>query len=68
MRGDNGESILHHAAAGGNIDGITFAIRNGVDVNDVDQDGATPLSYAIVCDNVDTLEYLLSNGALLDTR
>jgi len=68
LRGDNGESILHHAAAGGNIDGITFAIRNGVDVNDVDQDGATPLSYAIVCDNVDTLEYLLSNGALLDTR
>jgi len=68
VRGDNGESILHHAAAGGNIDGITFAIRNGVDVNDADNDGATPLSYAIVCDNVDTLEYLLSNGAVLDTR
>jgi len=68
IRGDNGESILHHAAAGGNMEGITFAIRNGVDVNDVDNDGATPLSYAIVCDNVDTLEYLLSNGAELDTR
>jgi len=68
IRGDNGESILHHAAAGGNVDGITFAIRNGVDVNDADNDGATPLSYAIVCDNVDTLEYLLSNGANLDTK
>lgn len=68
VRGDNGESILHHAAAGGNLDGITFAIRNGVEVNDVDNDGATPLSYAIVCDNVDTLEYLLSNGATLNTK
>lgn len=68
VRGDNGESILHHAAAGGNMDGITFSIRNGVDVNDADSDGATPLSYAIVCDNVDTLEYLLSNGATLNTK
>ena len=46
-RGDMGESILHHAAAGGNVNGINSAIRHGSNVNDRDLEGATPLAYAL---------------------
>ena len=67
-RGDMGESILHHAAAGGNVNGINFAIRHGINVNDCDIEGATPLAYAALCDNIQPLEYLLSNGADINAK
>jgi len=67
-RGDMGESILHHAAAGGNLNGINFAIRHGIDVNDRDLEGATPLAYAALCDDIEPLEYLLSNGANINAK
>ena len=63
-----GESILHHAAAGGNLHGINFAIRHGIDVNDCDLEGATPLAYAALCDDIEPLEYLLSNGANINAK
>ena len=62
-RDDNGASILHYAAAAGNINGINFAIRHCLDVNDRDHTGATPLFDAVQCYNFAPLESLLSNGA-----
>lgn len=54
---------LATAACHGNEQGIAAALRDGADVNGQGHDGATPLLWALSCDNVRGIEALLKAGA-----
>lgn len=44
---DDGENLLHLAASSGCLTGLRFALNNGVDVNDADAHGNTPVMSAV---------------------
>ena len=58
-------SGLHLAAARGREDILRVLIDFGADVTAVDRQGNTPLHY---CGHVETINYLLENGADLNAR
>ena len=70
----HGESLLHYAAAGKDIDVVQFLISRGLDVNAVTNNGWTPLVCALmptsdreVSDTAKIANLLLQHGALAET-
>lgn len=71
----HGESVLHYAAAGGNVDVVKFLVGRGLDVNAISNNGWTPLLCALmpvrgrggVSRAVDIANFLLQNSAVVDT-
>jgi ankyrin repeat protein len=53
----------HLAARSGDRSTMESALQSGIDVNQADGHGMTPLSYAAGTSNVATVEYLLGKGA-----
>lgn len=47
LRNEKGETLLHQAAWGKNLDVMRFLIQHGAGVNDVTKDGRTPLLFAL---------------------
>jgi ankyrin repeat protein len=49
--GHDGESPLHYAAYYANLGLVEFLVEQGADLERVDDRGATPLRYALICGN-----------------
>ncbi|KAL8714062.1 MAG: hypothetical protein Q9225_006637 [Loekoesia sp. 1 TL-2023] len=65
----NGTTLLHLAAATGNLRLIRLLIQEGGDVNAQDEDGETPLHWAMTREgNYEVARLLIQNGADLANR
>lgn len=63
LTNDNGETCLHVAAALGKPNEIQKLLRHGVDVNDVDRKGDTPLHVAVAENRIKSIEALFDGAA-----
>ena len=65
LRTLTGRNLLHAAVEGGNVSIMetVLSLDIPVTVNSVDKDGHTSLMIAATSNNLETLEFLLSNGA-----
>ena len=61
QKGDDEVAPLHYAAQYGNVDFMLWLIGLGADVNILDEDGWSPLMYAVANQNTDAVELLLQN-------
>ena len=57
-----------HYSAYKNIDTCKFFIDLGISVNEKDKDGETPIYYACEENNIETAEFLLNNGAIINIK
>ena len=64
LKDNNGLSLLHFAAKGGNTSIINELLSLGLDVHLKDVYGVTPLTSAIENSNSDAVKFLISKGAL----
>ena len=62
-RGPFRKSLMHYAAMGDGTELIGYLLRNGVAVDDRDQNKRTPLSHAAEYGALNTVKILLKNGA-----
>jgi len=67
---EQGESVpekqiynFHQAAERGDIDQIKLFISKGVDINVKDEEGITPLSFAVEAGKIEVIKYLIDHGA-----
>jgi ankyrin repeat protein len=58
-----GQSALKVAAAHGYVDVIELLLKRGANINIVDEDGSTPLMYALLHENNNAVKILVANGA-----
>ena len=58
-----GKEPIYHLAMGDNISEIQSRLNAGADINEKNSDGETALHYAIKYGNINTINYLLENGA-----
>lgn len=63
----NGETCLHVAAALGKPNEIQKLLRHGVDINDVDRKGDTPLHVAVAENRIKSIEALFDGVAKVAT-
>ena len=63
-----GETLLHKAAARGQLGFANVIVANGANVNAKDQFNETPLHEAAAKGKLDVVKMLLSNGAKLNAR
>jgi len=63
-----GWTVIHEAAAGGNVGIVGLLISGGAGVNTRDQNGSTPLHEASARGNREVVALLLDNGALINAR
>ena len=62
----SGSSLLHEAVKCCNGKAVVFLCEKGVDVNLANQDGATPIFFALTPEKNILFNYLISKGARLD--
>ncbi len=60
------KELLHHAVLESRIDAVSFFILNGSDINHVDEEGKTPLIYAIEKNDEQLTRLLLSFSPSLE--
>ncbi len=60
-----GQSLLHHAAHGGDLEIIESLLQRGLEVNRADDSGRTPLHYAIMKTHLRAVRLLLDHGAAI---
>lgn len=65
-RNANGQSLLHHAAHGGDLGVLESLLGAGLAVNRADRDGRTPLHFAVTKTHRDAARLLLERGATID--
>ncbi|XP_018916518.2 acyl-CoA-binding domain-containing protein 6 [Bemisia tabaci] len=66
---ESGLAMLHWAADRGNLPIVELLVSLlGADINLKDCDGQTPLHYAVSCDHLDIVKFLLANGAKPNLR
>ena len=63
---DSGNTILHYASKGNNINIVKTLFRYNCDPNIRNNDNQTPLHLASINDNIDICKILIENGALFD--
>ncbi|KAJ2980596.1 hypothetical protein NQ176_g2547 [Zarea fungicola] len=63
-----GQSFIHHAAAKGHTADLKAWLRNGVDIDILDDDGHCPLHFAAGWNRPDCVKLLLSYGCRTDIR
>lgn len=56
-----GWSSMHYAASGGSLDAIRYLITKGLNINELNETGRTPLFF--VGNNREVREFMISNGA-----
>ncbi|XP_067943351.1 putative ankyrin repeat protein RF_0381 [Watersipora subatra] len=62
-KNSSGYSSLHLAVQNGQQEMVSYLLRSGADVNDLDDDNHTPLYWAVVQSNPDMLSELIRAGA-----
>ncbi|KPM44161.1 hypothetical protein AK830_g2367 [Neonectria ditissima] len=62
------DTPLHRAARFGNLDALKLFIRNGADVDALDNNQSTPLIVASLENQLDIVRELLANGAMVECR
>ena len=60
---EDGWSLLHHAAAFGQVEVVTLLSEKGCLVDPVDNEGRTPLHYAATNGDIDTIRLLAAMGS-----
>lgn len=60
---EEGQCLLHHYAAEGNLDGIEVFVAVGADINKQDNFGMTPLHYAAFNGRLPAVRALFNAGA-----
>lgn len=68
IKDEDGQSLIHVAAANGNLHAARQLSSAGIDVNSVDSDGNTPLHYAAEYQNVSMADILLNAGGKLSIK
>lgn len=63
IKNSEGKLFIHIAASGGSIGSIKIAIDHGLSINARDNNRQTPLYDAIYNNKINTVIYLLANGA-----
>ena len=63
-----GESSIHDAANGGNIEAAKQHLAAGTDVNAKDEEGLTPLHFAAYCGQKEVAELLIAKGADVNAK
>lgn len=59
---DDGQSTLHRACRGGNLDVAKLLVNNGADINLRDFNEMTPFLYACASQNLELVKFLASSG------
>lgn len=54
--------MLHYAADKGNVEMVQLLLDNGADVNILDGDKQSPLTYALICEHMEVIKMLLEHG------
>ncbi len=62
-RNNDGQSLLHHAAHGGDVTILSTLLEAGLDVRQADRNGRTPLHFAAMKLQKDAAALLLAHGA-----
>jgi len=65
---ENGETPLHSAASGGQLEVVKFLISQGADINLKQNSGATALHFACFGGHRDVVEWLIDNGADVNSK
>ncbi|XP_058837030.1 uncharacterized protein LOC131693323 [Topomyia yanbarensis] len=69
FRDGQGRSVLHLAASRGSVSGLRKLLNDfSFDVNHLDQQGNTPIYYAVQCRDYQKIKLLIENGASLFHR
>lgn len=55
-------SVLHYAADKGNAEMVQLLIDYGANVNILDKENQSPLSFALICEHMDIIQLLLEHG------
>jgi ankyrin repeat protein len=63
VAGNDGNTPLHYACEGGNLEVVKFLIDSGADVSVAGNDGNTPLHYACEGGNLEVVKFLIDSGA-----
>ena len=56
----NNEMLLHFAAMYGHLSCMKILISDGLDINEKNEYGKTPLHFAAVCNRLECMEFLIS--------
>jgi ankyrin repeat protein len=65
--GPDGQSALHMAVSGGSLEVVDFLLDLDLDIDHVDNNGYTPLAWALILGQEDAALHLLSRGATFPT-
>ena len=68
FRWPNGETMLHWAAGGGNLDMCEYLVSYGAYINAKNIYGCTPLFYASLKKHFDVVEFLISLGGYFEAE
>lgn len=60
-----GATLLHHAAYAGHKELVRLFVKKGIDVNSKDNDGYTPMVWAVYGKSTEVMDELLAHGAML---
>lgn len=62
-RGAKGETLLHSATSGNQIDTMLYLIESGVPLNAVDKEGNTALHVAVINQCIESIHIIINNNA-----
>jgi|GEM_PF-1885970 len=65
IRNRFGQTLLHRAAAGGELDLVRLFLSRGLDINAVDNEGRTPLFLAANMGEAETADFLIAQHAIV---
>ncbi len=55
--------LIHDYAEDGDVEGVTNELKNGVNIDEIDERGFTPLAWAIRSGNIELVTHLIEAGA-----
>jgi len=74
-RGPRGETTLHYAANGGDLEVVKFLLEQGMDVNAKDDRGMSPLMHSVFSSGlpkdkapIEVVRFLIAHGADIDAK